>query len=364
MCKENETKKPWIDDDMKDQLKQETDLLALLRHFGATEIQATIDTTQFKAKCLFSDCNSKENDYPLGINTSKNVFNCFHCGRNGDVLKLIMLQQNSNFYAAKKFLLEWNRGQINQTYDTADTAKNPAKPISPPETIQPMPKYKPFRRRLTGLRVQDIPILDEKGLLAKTATKFGVGYCSQGFMKGRIVVPLHDSEIADTEDKNILAYAGYSVTRKQKEYGDWKFPDGFEKGKQLFNLNRVTEDKKNARETLERHGIIITESFWNVLKLSQAGITNAVALMGTALTPDQERLLLNITDKIKLWLDTDEAGTKGLQNILRTVKQGGKNGLIYKAHVKIIAPAIESKNKVKPYQFTEDEIKEILGRKH
>lgn len=184
-------------------------------------------------------------------------------------------------------------------------------------------------------------------------------------MKGRIVIPIHDSSKPGSDPSNIQAYAGYSITKKQKEYGDWKFPDGFPKGSHLFNLNRVKEDKKQVRESLERHGLIVVESFWNVLKLYQAGIKNVVALMGTAMTAEQEKLLLESTDKVKLWLDSDDAGKKGLQNILRHPKDSGKNGLIYKAHIRIIDPAAKLfdsvEDRAKPYQFNEEEIKTILS---
>lgn len=357
-------KKVWIDDAMKDELKRETDMAALVRHFGSADIKPTGEVGQYKAKCIFSDCEDKKNDYPFGFNTEKKIFNCFHCGRKGDILSLIMQYQKVSFFEAKKFLLEWNRGETR-----ANLKENlPSENITAAAETGDAPrveKYQPFRRKLTGLRIEGIPALSEKGIKPQTAERFGVGYCSQGMMKGRVVVPVYDSDKPGTDDENILAYAGYSLTNKQKEYGDWKFPDGFEKGKQLFNLNRVIEDTKHAKETLERHGIIVVESFWNVLKLAQAGITNTVALMGCAMTTDQEKLLLSHTDKVKLWLDADESGVKGLQRILRSAKQNGNNGLMYKAHVKVISPenalfGHDLTGKEKPYQFTEDEIKAIL----
>lgn len=275
-----------------------------------------------------------------------------------------MAAEKCSFFEAKQFLLEWLRG------DTRDNIKGELPQSSPSPTpmkqAESKNRYKPFGRKLTGLRIDDIPALSDKGIKPQTAERFGVGYCSQGMMKGRIVVPIFHSEKPDSKDQNILAYAGYSLTKTQKEYGDWKFPDGFEKGRQLFNLNRVIEQTKPAQETLVRHGIIVVESFWNVFKLHQAGITNVVAIMGTAMTQEQERLLLAVTDRVKLWLDSDEAGLKGLQNILRPPAKGGKNGLLYKAHVKIISPnnALAGEpqgGKEKPYQFSEDEIKQILA---
>jgi DNA primase len=361
----SDKKKPFINDELKDQLKQEANILEVLRTFGLNDddIKPTNNPDQITAKCVFPDCPPpKPNDYPLGINLAENKFNCFHCGRGGDIYKLIMLFKNTDFYHSKLFLYELCRGTkeaiANITQTPTESKTNPSPKETPKKII-----YKPFRRQLTGLRTEGLPTLDEKGITAKTAKDFGVGYCSQGLMKGRIVVPVYDSQIPGTDTKNILCYAGYSLTKRAQEYGDWRFPDGFEKARHLYNLNRVTVETKHARETLQKHGLIVVESFWNVLKLAQAGINNTVAIMGTHLSVEQEKLLLNTTNKIKLWLDEDGPGKLALQNILRPPQQGGLNGLLYKTHIQIIKPSLKykiSSEKVKPYQFTEEEILGIL----
>ena len=357
----NNDKAPWISDELKDELKKETDMVALLQFFGAAEIKPGSGEGQYKSKCIFPDCKpAKKNDLPFGFNDEKKNFNCFHCGRGGDVLKLVMLVRGCSFYQAKQFLLEWNRGNTREDIQSAMPKQTAIKPEEPKRKIT----FKPFRKELTGLRVDGVLAIEEKGITPETARKFGVGYCSQGFMKGRVVVPVHDSTVAGTDPENILFYAGYSITKKQKEYGDWKFPDDCPKGSHLFNLNRLLVESKQMRETISRHGVIVVESFWNVLKLNQAGIKNVVALMGKELTFDQEKLLLGFTDRLKLWLDTDPEGRKALQGILRHPKGGGRNGLLYKTHVQIIDPAVKiapEENQAKPYHFSKEEIKKILG---
>jgi DNA primase len=355
-------KMPWISDDEKERLKREVDFIALVKFlFGQVEMQPARGGDQFKAKCPFPDCPDKRGDYPFGIN-AEGKFNCFHCGRGGDVLKLIMLARGCSFYEAKHFLLLFVRGEVREDM----RGKLPAKPVMANPKAEPKPpkKAEPFGRELTGLRVEGIPAIEEKGITPKTARKFGVGYCSQGMMKGRVVVPVHDSKTAGAAPENVLFYGGYSITKKQKEYGDWKFPDGCEKGSALYNLNRLRVEDKKLQEVLAKHGVLVVESFWNVLKLYQAGIKNVVALMGTALTGEQEKLLLDFTDKVTLWLDEDKAGLKGLQNILRLPRDGGTNGLLYKTHLKIISPTASLPavgDRVKPYQFDENEIKQILS---
>jgi DNA primase len=298
---EKPKKRPFITDDLKDQLKQKANIFDVLRLFGLTETDlkpTPNNPNQYNAKCVFPDCPpAKSNDYPLGINIAENKFNCFHCGRGGDIFKLIMLYKKVDFYQSKIFLYDLCQGTKEAILNLTQTSTNntPSTP-QPQESPKKIP-YKPFRRQLTGLRTEGLPTLDEKGITAKTAQDFGVGYCSQGLMKGRIVVPIYDSRVPGTEDQNILCYAGYSLTKRAQEYGDWRFPDGFEKARHLFNLNRVTIETKHAQETLQKHGVIVVESFWNVLKLAQAGIKNVVAIMGTHLSVEQEKLLLSTRPK-------------------------------------------------------------------
>ena len=125
----------------------------LFQYLGTTEIKPTSENGQYKAKCPFKDCESKPNDYPFGINDTKKAFNCFHCGRNGDVLKFIMLRKECTFYEAKIFLLEWNRGTVRKEVNKAV----PKQEDDPQKETAPKASYKPFRRELTGLRYQGHP---------------------------------------------------------------------------------------------------------------------------------------------------------------------------------------------------------------
>jgi DNA primase len=351
----------FISDEIKDKLKAETDILALLYSLGVSEIKATRTEGQYKTKCIFSGCKTaKKSDYPLSINTDKKVCHCHHCGKGGDIFKIIMNFKNIDFYEAKLFLYKWNRELISNCIDEKKNNKRVEKKNKSEgfKKNKNFGKYKAFGRRLNNLKVNNIPILKEKGIRPETLEFFGAGYCSYGFMKNRVVVPVYDSRKFGEDDKNILVYAGYSITKEQKEYGDWKFPDGFPKGNELFNLNRAIENKEKIKD----EGLILVEGFWSVLKLHQAGIENTVAVMTNSMTKEQESLLLNVTDKISVWFDFDKEGQEGLKNILRSPEHEGKNGLMYKAYIKVINPVLklDMGGKTKPYQFSEEEIKKIL----
>ena len=136
-------KKPFIDDALKDELKREADILDLFRLFGLAEqkIRPTSKPDQFKAKCGFPDCKTANpHDFPMGINTEKNTFNCFHCGKGGDILKAIMQLKGLNFYNSKVFLHELIRGN-NQAIQNVVITSRPRcqtkRQTSPPKKTKP-----------------------------------------------------------------------------------------------------------------------------------------------------------------------------------------------------------------------------------
>src|SRR5207244_1599104 len=78
----------------------------------------------------------------------------------------------------------------------------------------------------------------------------------------------------------------------------------FKKSYVAFNLHR-------ARELAEAQGLIVVEGFFDCMKVWQAGRENVVALMGSALSEDQERLIVDAVGpqgRVTLLFDPDDAG--------------------------------------------------------
>jgi len=88
---------------------------------------------------------------------------------------------------------------------------------------------------------------------------------------------------------------------------EYRFPSGFHKSQVLFNLNRARQDRGR--------NVIIVEGFFDAVKVYQAGHPNVVALMGSSLSDEQERLLQKHFDHAVLMLDGDEAGQRATATI-------------------------------------------------
>lgn len=139
------------------------------------------------------------------------------------------------------------------------------------------------------------PYLAARGLTAETIRTFGVGfYRGSGFLRGRIVMPIHDEHGA------LIAYAGRTIGDQKPKY---RFPTGFRKSLVLFNLHRVL--KAGARTA------IVVEGFFDAMALHQGGSPDVVALMGSTLSRPQADLLCAHFDRVLLLLDGDAAGRHG-----------------------------------------------------
>lgn len=114
----------------------------------------------------------------------------------------------------------------------------------------------------------------------------------------RIMFPLHDA------NGRVVGFSGriYQPSQNESKYMNSPESDIFIKGETLYNYHRVVE------ETRQAGFVIITEGFMDVIALYKAGIKNAVAIMGTALTKGHISLLKRLSKTVYLCLDGDKAG--------------------------------------------------------
>lgn len=287
-------KKNWIDFK---QLKESVKFAEVLAHYG---IPMRPDKGyELVGKCPFHD----EEKPSFRVNTEKNVFHCFGCGAKGNALDFVVQKEGVSVRKAALLLVEWfgaDQGEI-----------APQKPILGSKTgiREAIPREKrpieaegnpalTFTLRLNS----DHPYLAGRGLRPETVQLFGVGYCDRGLLKGRIAIPIHD------EKGSLVAYAGRWPGDETPDDGGekYKLPPGFKKSAVLFNLHRVKGSEH----------LVVVEGFFSVLRLQELGIP-AVALMGTALSEHQEKLLQESGVKsITLMLDGNKAGREAVEKVL------------------------------------------------
>jgi hypothetical protein len=166
--------------------------------------------------------------------------------------------------------------------------KEPGAELISEKTEQGIEENKPLTFVLKSVD-PDHPYLASRGLSGETIRTFGVAHCfGKGSMQGRCVIPIHNRQ------GDLVAYAGRAIDGSEPKY---KFPAGFRKSLELFNLHRVNDELS----------VVVVEGFFDCITVSQAGYP-CVALMGSSMSQAQEDLVADRFGEVILMLDGDEAG--------------------------------------------------------
>ena len=168
-----------------------------------------------------------------------------------------------------------------------------------------------------------------------------MGFCSKGLLAGWLAIPVYN------ENNELVAYIGRAVNDTQAEAeGKYKIPPNFFKSLEVFNLNRVKEDK----ERIDKFGLIIVESFFSVFWLHQLGFKNVVALMGWSISDVQIKKLLKVSNLLTVFLDGDKTGREATEKIVLKLNPH--------AFVRVIHYPDGPKRK--PTHFNKDELNKLL----
>lgn len=208
-----------------------------------------------------------------------------------------------------------------------------------------------FGKELKGLRYE-LPFLQKRGLSPERARYWGVGYCTRGLMKGRVIVPIKNRA------GEIVAYTGRSLKDDDPD-GKWRLPNGFHKSLELFGADRLELDDE-TRQAVLKYGIIVTEGCFDTIHLVENGFKNTVSTMGSDVSPQQRVMLvdpeLNPTRRVTVFFDHDEGGRIGRKKLA--------GDLIYEAFVRYVdfrrlGSALQSR--ADPDQFAKEELSILLA---
>jgi DNA primase len=253
-------------------------------------------------------------------NLRRNLFHCFSCGAGGSVLDFVAAMERCSLREAAVRLPQ--------------PALLPAG-VPPAASKQLVTKRRGAPATL-GFTLRGIDsthaYFSARGIDQRTAEQFGAGlYSGAGIFSGRLVIPIHN------QHGKLVAYCGRAVDGSEPRY---RFPPGFAKSEILFNFHRAAAAEKPA--------VIVVEGFFDCLKLHQAGVRSVVALMGSALYPSQERLLIERFRHVILMLDGDAAGRHATAEIAPRLRSHCTVDVIH------LAPDTQ------PDQMTSDELWPVL----
>ncbi|MDE6593912.1 MAG: DNA primase [Oscillospiraceae bacterium] len=281
------------------------------------------------------------------INVGKQFFHCFGCGAGGDVITLVMKAENLEYIEALKFLAE--RAGMTMPEDAKNNDLSALK-TRILEMNRTAARY--FNHVLTKEAAGEKGRLyfGSRGLSPGTITKYGLGYApggwqnlmdhlkSQGFKENEIIAAnlarqgqkggLYDSfrdrvmfPIIDLRG-NVIAFGGRVIDGDGPKYLNSSDTPVFKKSRNLFSLNF-------AKRSSERR-LILAEGYMDVIAVNQAGFENVVATLGTALTPEQARLMAQYADEVIIAYDSDGAGQNATHKAINLLSEAGVKTKIIK----------------------------------
>jgi DNA primase len=165
------------------------------------------------------------------------------------------------------------------------------------------------------------PYLPGRGFSPETIDHFGLGFCGKGLMKDRIVIPLHDPA------GQLIGYAGRVVDDAAigEENPRYRFPSGREKDGVRYEFQKSAFLYNGFEVGGNLDELVIVESFTATWWLVQHGNIPVVAVMGASCSPEQGRLVTEMTASdgvVTILTDGDDAGVRCAQSIFTEVAPG------------------------------------------
>ncbi|MBQ8746634.1 MAG: DNA primase [Clostridia bacterium] len=279
--------------------------------------------------------------------TGEPHFYCFGCGAGGDVISFTMRMENLDYRAALEFLAK--RAGITLPDDSRDTTRD----VGRKRVLEMnLCAARFFRDCLFDekLGAEARAYLEKRALSSAVAKRFGLGYAPPSFgvlhdhlrkngftdeemitgyccarsqkgnvydiFRGRLMFPLIDVT------GNIIAFGGRVLDDSKPKYLNSSDTPAFKKSRNLFALNFA---KSHADTRL-----ILCEGYMDVITLHAAGFENAIATLGTAITPDHARIIKKYTSSVVLAYDSDGAGQTATNKALRILADAGVDAKVIK----------------------------------
>lgn len=271
------------------------------------------------------------------------TYHCFGCGAGGDVITFIMSAENLDYPSAVEFLCK--RAGMEMPAESASDKSELALRSRIYALNKEAARF--FHKALFEKGSEQARAYLEKRKVSAAAIKaFGLGYApktfdtlrkhmlSQGFtdeelriaflcgksekngrtyyfdyFRGRIIFPIIDNF------HNVIAFGGRAMDDDGPKYLNTSDTPVFKKSRNLFALNI-------ARSYCSDY-MILCEGYMDVISMHSAGFSSAVATLGTALTPEQARIMAKYTKTVVVSYDNDDAGMAAAKRAIPILTKAG-----------------------------------------
>ena len=318
------------------EIRNKTDIVALIQSY----IPLKKAGTNFKANCPFHG----EKTPSFVISPERQIWHCFGCGKGGDAYAFLMEYEHMDFPEALRILA--NKAGIQLIQKGFDSGLSSKK-----ENIYKLNslalEFYHFLLTKHAVGKTALAYIENRGIKPQTIETYQLGFApgsgvalsnyliqkkkynpdevveaglafkrgsrAVDFFRDRIIFPLFDHR------NNVIGFSGRILTSATdiSKYINTRETLVYHKGSVFFGLNSSKEIIKKEQKA------IVMEGELDVISAFQEGITNTVAIKGTALTEDQVTLLARFAKTIVLCFDNDKAGIEAMKRSLPILEKKG-----------------------------------------
>ena len=263
-------------------------------------------------------------------------FYCFGCQSGGDVITFIMKIENLTFHEAVKFLAQ-RAGMEVPDYNGNGQDKAYTQRRTRIYEMNRLAANFFYLNLVKGSNKAGLKYFHDRQLTPQTIKKYGLGFASDSWdeltnmlrskgysddeivdawlggrskngrifdmFRNRVMFPIVDLR------GNIIGFGGRVLDDSKPKYLNTGNTPVFDKGNNLFSMNFA----KNSNSKR----LILCEGYMDVIAVNQAGFENVVATLGTAITPEQARLISHYADEVIISYDSDGAGQNATQKAVK-----------------------------------------------
>ena len=301
---------------------------------------------EYAARCPFHD----ERSASFTVSPTKQFYHCFGCGAHGTAISFVMNYDRLEFLDAVDELAKHVGMEIPR-----DTQQRSADPDTR-DIYSALDAAAAFFRQQLAASEKARAYVDGRGIDPAIVEQYAIGYAPDGFsalrdalgtdprrmqllerggmfskndrgnvydkFRDRLMFPIHDRR------GRVIAFGGRVIDPDASpKYLNSPETPLFHKGRELYGLWQA----KQANAKLER--LIVVEGYMDVVALAQFGVTQAVATLGTATTPDHAELLFRNAPDVYFCFDGDRAGRaagwKALESVLPRMKDGRQGYFLF-----------------------------------
>lgn len=301
--------------------------------------------SNFKGLSPFSD----ERSPSFMVSPAKGIWKDFSSGKGGNAIAFVMEHEKFSYPEAIRYLAKKYNIEIEETEQTAEEKAN----TDVRESLFLVTEFAKNYFHDTLLNAEEgkaigLSYFKERGFTNETIKKFSLGYSPETWDA------LTKEALGKGYKLEFLEAVGLTIPREDRPFDRFKgrvmFPIQSLSGRTLgFGGRILTNDKKAAKylnspesdlyhkskvlygifqakqAIAKQNNCFLVEGYTDVIQFNQAGIENVVASSGTALTPDQIRLINRLTKNITVLFDGDAAGLRASLRGIDLILEEGMN---------------------------------------